>query len=158
MYGDTNYNFVTLAFQNSFGCWDYQTFSLLHQRSTGGIERKTFEQVAGNWDTADANQDFNFRGDEGGTRIAKVSATQEMVANTDLFNQDEVDLLESLFISPNVFLIGSGGAEVTPIVITDTSFVRKKGVNTRAPFTYQIKFKYAKERPTTKGGTYQGYS
>ena len=158
MYGDTNYNFVTLAFQNSFGSWDYQTFSLLHQRSTGGIERKTFKQVAGNWDTADANQDFNFRGDEGGTRIAKVSATQEMVANTDLFNQDEVDLLESLFISPNVFLIGTGGESVTPIVITDTSFVRKKGVNERSPFTYQIKFKYAKERPTTKGGTYQGYS
>lgn len=158
MYGDQNYNFVTLAFQNSFGCWDYQTFSLLHQRSTGGIDRKTFEQVAGNWDTADANQDFNFRGDEGGTRIAKISATQEMVANTDLFNQDEVDLLESLFISPNVFLIGTGGESTTPIVITDTSFVRKKGVNERSPFTYQIKFKYAKERPTTKGGTYQGYS
>lgn len=158
MYGDYNYNFVTLAFQNSFGCWDYQTFSLLHQRSTGGIERKTFEQVAGNWDTADANQDFNFRGDQGGTRIAKISATQEMVANTDLFNQDEVDLLESLFISPNVFLIGTKGSSITPIVITDTSFVRKKGVNERSPFTYQIKFKYAKERPTTKGGTYQGYS
>lgn len=158
MYGNTNYNFVTLAFQNSFGSWDYQTFSLLHQRSTGGIERKTFEQVAGNWDTADANQDFNFRGDQGGTRIAKVSATQEMVANTDLFNQDEVDLLESLFISPNVFLLGTGGESVTPIVITDTSFVRKKNVNERAPFLYQIKFKYAKTRPTTKGGTYRGYS
>ena len=81
-----------------------------------------------------------------------------MVANTDLFNQDEVDLLESLFISPNVFLLGTGGDSITPIVITDTSFVRKKGVNERSPFTYQIKFKYAKERPTTKGGTYKGYS
>jgi hypothetical protein len=49
-YGDTNYNFVTLAWQNSFGCWDYQAFSLVHQRTTGNIERKTFDQVAGNWD------------------------------------------------------------------------------------------------------------
>jgi hypothetical protein len=158
MYGQDNYNFVTLAFQNSLGCWDYQTFSLLHQRSTGSIDRKTFDQVAGNWNTADASQDFNFRGDQGGSRISKVSATQEMVANTDLFNEDEVELMESLFISPNVFLLGTGGESVTPIVLTDSSFVRKKNVNERAPFTYQIKFKYAKERPTTKGGTYRGYS
>lgn len=158
MYGQDNYNFVTLAFQNSLGCWDYQTFSLLHQRSTGSIDRKTFDQVAGNWNTADASQDFNFRGDQGGSRISKVSATQEMVANTDLFNEDEVELMESLFISPNVFLIGSQGESVTPIVVTESNFVRKKNLNERAPFTYQIKFKYAKERPTTKGGTYRGYS
>ena len=138
-YGDKNYNYVTLAWQNSFGCWDYQAFSLLHQRTTGSIERKTFDQVAGNWDNADANQDFNFRGDQGGTRISKVSATQEMV-----------------YLSPNVFLLGSNGSSVTPIVITDTSFIQKKNVNERSPFIYQVKFKYAKERPTTKGGTYKG--
>ena len=155
-YGDTNYNYVTLAWQNSFGCWDYQAFSLVHQRTTGSIERKTFDQVAGNWDTADANQDFNFRGDQGGTRISKVSATQEMVANSDIFNQDEVDLLETLYLSPNVFLLGSNGSTITPIVITDTSFIQKKNVNERSPFIYQVKFKYAKERPTTKGGTYKG--
>jgi hypothetical protein len=154
-YGDTNYNYVTLAWQNSFGAWDYQAFSLLHQRTTGSIERKTFEQVAGNWDSADANQDFNYRGDQGGTRISKVNATQEMVANTDIFNQDEVDFLETLYLSPNVFLLGTNGATVTPIVITDTNFIQKKNVNERSPFTYQVKFKYAKERPTTKGGTYR---
>lgn len=155
-YGDPDYNYVTLAWQNSFGCWDYQSFSLVHQRTTGSIERKTFDQVAGNWDNADANQDFNFRGDQGGTRISKVSATQEMTANSDIFNQDEVDLLETLYISPNVFLLGANGGTVTPIVVTDTSFIRKKNVNERSPFIYQIKFKYAKERPTTKGGTYKG--
>jgi hypothetical protein len=155
-YGDTNYNFVTLAWQNSFGCWDYQAFSLVHQRTTGNIERKTFDQVAGNWDTADAAQDFNFRGDQGGTRISKVTATQEMVANSDIFNQDEVDLLETLYLSPNVFLLGTNGSSVTPIVITDTNFIQKKNVNERSPFIYQVKFKYAKERPTTKGGTYKG--
>ena len=155
-YGDTDYNFVTLAWQNSFGCWDYQAFSLVHQRTTGSIERKTFDQVAGNWDNADANQDFNFRGDQGGTRISKVSARQEITANSDLFNQDEVNLLETLYLSPNVFLLEANGASVTPIVISDTSFIQKKNVNERSPFIYQIKFTYAKERPTTKGGTYQG--
>ena len=155
-YGDTDYNYVTLAWQNSFGSWDYQAFSLVHQRTTGSIGRKTFDQVAGNWDNADATQGFNFRGDQGGARISKVNATQEMTANSDIFNQDEVDLLETLYLSPNVFLLGEYGATVTPIVITDTSFIQKKNVNERSPFIYQVKFKYAKERPTTKGGTYKG--
>ena len=155
-FGTTNYNYVTLAWQNSLGSWDYQSFNLLHQRTTGSIERTTFEQVAGTWDTASATQAFNYRGDQGGTRISNISATQTMKANTDLFNEDEVALLETLYLSPNVYLLGQQGATVTPVVITDSSFVRKANLNERGPFLYQISFKYAKERPTTKGGTFRG--
>jgi hypothetical protein len=79
-----------------------------------------------------------------------------MKANTDLFNEDEVALLETLYLSPNVYLLGQQGATVTPVVITDSSFVRKTNLNERGPFLYQISFKYAKERPTTKGGTFRG--
>jgi hypothetical protein len=157
MYGVEGYNPITLAWQNSLGAWDYQSFNLVSQKQTTGTKRKTFEQVAGNWDTADASQDFNYRGDQGGLRIAKVNAHQEYTAHTDLWNEDEVDLLETLMLSPNVFLITSQGVTVTPVVITNTSFVFKKNVNERGPFLYQIKFKNAKERPTTKGGTYRGY-
>jgi hypothetical protein len=156
-YGVDGYNPITLTWQNSLGAWDYQSFNLVSEKSTNQIKRKTFDQVPGNWDTADANQDFNYRGDQGGMRIAKVNARQEFTAHTDLFNEDEVDILEALHLSPNVYLLSSQGQTVTPIVITNTSFVFKKNVNTRSPFLYQIKFKNAKERPTTKGGTYRGY-
>jgi len=157
MYGVDGYNPITLAWQNSLGAWDYQSFNLVSQKQTSQITRKTFEQVPGNWDTADASQDFNFRGDQGGLRIAKVNAHQEYTAHTDLWNEDEVDLLESLMLSPNVFLLSIQARTVTPIVITNTNFVFKKNVNERGPILYQIKFKAAKERPTTKGGTYRGY-
>ena len=157
MYGVNGYNPITLAWQNSLGAWDYQSFNLVSQKQTNQIKRKTFEQVPGNWDTADASQDFNYRGDQGGLRIAKVNAHQEYTAHTDLWNEDEVDLLESLMLSPNVFLLSTQATTVTPIVITNTNFVFKKNVNERGPFLYQIKFKNAKERPTTKGGTYRGY-
>ena len=156
-YGVNGYNPITLAWQNSLGAWDYQSFNLVSQKQTSQIKRKTFEQVPGNWDTADASQDFNYRGDQGGLRIAKVNAHQEYTAHTDLWNEDEVDLLETLMLSPNVFLLSTQATTVTPIVITDTNFVFKKNVNERGPFLYQIKFKNAKERPTTKGGTYRGY-
>ena len=129
MYGVGGYNPITLTWQNSLGAWDYQSFNLVSQKQTNQIKRKTFEQVPGNWDTADASQDFNYRGDQGGLRIAKVNAHQEYTAHTDLFNEDEVDLLEALMLSPNVFLLSTGADTITS----------------------------AKERPTTKGGTYRGY-
>ena len=156
-YGVDGYNPITLAWQNSLGAWDYQSFNLVSKKQTNQIKRKTFEQGPGNWDTADASQDFNYRGDQGGLRIAKVNAHQEYTANSDLWNEDEVDLLETLMLSPNVFLLSEEATTVTPIVITDKSFLFKKNINEGGPFLYQIKFKNAKERPTTKGGTFRGY-
>ena len=120
------------------------------------VKRKTFRQVQGNWDTANASQFWNFRGDEGGERVIKTDATKQMTLTTDLLSEDDVDVLESITLSPQVYLLAaSNGAGVTPIVVTDTSFTRKKNVNERSPFLYQMKFKYAHNRPVTKAGTYQ---
>ena len=146
---------VTVAWQNSLGCWDYQDF-ILRKNDTMSVQRKTFRQVQGNWDTANANQFWNFRGDEGGERVIKTDATKQMTLTTDLLsNEIDVDMLESIMLSPQVYLLASSnGIGVTPIVVTDTSFIRKKNVNERSPFLYQLKFKYAHNRPVTKAGTY----
>ncbi len=149
---------ITIAWQNSFGAYDYQIFNLKDEFGQT-IERKTFDQVAGNWDTANASQDWNFRGDEGGTRVAQVQSRQTLTATTDLLQESDVELLETLMISPSVFLISGFGNSlgVAPIVVKDTSFLKKRRVNERQPFLYQVRFEFAKPRPTTKGGTYRGY-
>ena len=143
------YNYVTLAWQNSLGAWDYQAFALKHQRTTGNIERKTFDQVAGNWDTAGTGVQFAYRGDQGGQTTTQVTARQTMVANTDLFNEDEVDFLENLWLSPKVQLLNFDGSAI-PITITGKNWVRKNNLNEGGPFTYQITFEYGKQRPTVR--------
>ncbi len=158
IYQDDDYTKMYVAWQNSLGCWDFQTFRLRHDYADT-ISRKSFDQVAGNWNTADAAQDFEYRGTQGGTRIARVDATQELTATTDLLQDADVAVLETLMLSPQVFLISAAdGLGVTPITVTDTGYVKKRRVNERQPFLYQIKFKYAKQRPTTKGGTFRGLS
>ena len=78
-----------------------------------------------------------------------------MTLTTDLLGKNDVDILESIMLSPQVYLLAnSGGVGVTPIIVTDTNFVRKSSVNERSPFLYQLKFKYAHNRPVTKAGTY----
>ena len=147
--GTNKYNYVTLAWQNSLGAWDYQPFALKHQRTTGNIERKTFDQVAGNWNTAGTGVQFAYRGDEGGLTTTQVTARQSMVAHTDLFNEDEVDFLENLWLSPKVQLLNYDGSSI-PITITGKNWVRKNNLNEGGPFTYQITFEYGKQRPTVR--------
>jgi hypothetical protein len=147
--GTNKYNYVTLAWQNSLGAWDYQPFALKHQRTTGNIERKTFDQVAGNWNTAGAGVQFAYRGDEGGVTTTQVTARQTMVANTDLFNEDEVDFLENLWLSPKVQLLNYDGSAI-PITITGKNWIRKNNLNEGGAFTYQISFEYGKQRPTVR--------
>ena len=147
--GSNKYNYVTLAWQNSLGAWDYQAFALKHQRTTSNIERKTFDQVAGNWETATTGIQFAYRGDEGGLTTTQVTARQTMVAHTDLFNEDEVDFLENLWLSPKVQLLNYNGSAI-PITITGKNWVRKNNLNEGGPFTYQINFEYGKQRPTVR--------
>ena len=145
---------VTIAWQNSLGSWDYQDFTL-RKNDSMSVKRKTFKQVQGNWDTAFANQFWNFRGDEGGERVIKTDATKQMTLTTDLLGKNDVDIIESIMLSPQVYLLAnSGGIGVTPIIVTDTNFVRKSSLNERSPFLYQLKFKYAHNRPVTKAGTF----
>lgn len=143
------YNYVTLAWQNSLGAWDYQAFALKHQRTTGNIERKTFDQVAGNWDTAGTGVQFAYRGDEGGVTTTQVTARQSMVANTDLYNEDDVAFLENLWLSPKVQLLNYDGSAI-PITITGKNWIRKNNLNEGGPFIYQITFEYGKQRPTVR--------
>ena len=147
--GSNKYNYVTLAWQNSLGAWDYQAFALKHQRTTSNIERKTFDQVAGNWDTANTSVQFAYRGDEGGVTTTQIEARQTMVANTDLYNEDEVAFLENLWLSPKVQLLNYDGSAI-PITLTDKNWIRKNNLNEGGAFTYQVKFEYGKQRPTVR--------
>ena len=147
--GANKYNYVTLAWQNSLGAWDYQAFALKHQRTTSEIERKTFDQVAGNWETANTGVQFAYRGDEGGVTTTQIQARQTMVANTDLYNEDEVAFLENLWLSPKVQLLNYDGSAI-PITLTDKNWIRKNNLNEGGAFTYQVSFEYGKQRPTVR--------
>jgi hypothetical protein len=147
--GSNKYNYVTLAWQNSLGGWDYQPFALKHQRTTSQIERKTYDQVAGNWDTANTGVEFAYRGDQGGRTTTNITARQKMVANTDIFNEDEVAFLENLWLSPKVQLLDYDGKAI-PITLTGKEWVRKNNLNEDGPFTYQVTFDYGKQRPTVR--------
>ena len=147
--GSNKYNYVTLAWQNSLGSWDYQAFALKHQRTTSNIERKTFDQVAGNWETANTGVQFAYRGDEGGVTTTQIQARQTMVANSDLYNEDEVAFLENLWLSPKVQLLNYDGSAI-PITLTDKNWIRKNNLNEGGAFTYQVSFEYGKQRPTVR--------
>ena len=71
------------------------------------------------------------------------------IGGHDLYNEDEVDFLENLWLSPKVQLLNYDGSAI-PITITDKEWVRKNNLNEGGAFTYQVKFEYGKQRPTVR--------
>lgn len=144
-------NYATLIWQNTLGGWDYQTFAKRHDRTLKDIKRTTYDSIAGNYSTASSSVDFRIKGWTGGKTVTKTTGRQEIRANTDVFNEDEIEFLEGLQISPRVYLMNYNKRNaITPVVIKDTSFIRKKGVNEQGVFTMSVTFEFAREKATVR--------
>ena len=143
-------NKITLAWQNTVGGYDYFSFNKRHDRTTKVTDRKTFTMLAGNYDSASASVDFEQLPWEGGKTTTKIGARREIRANTDIFDEELVDYLEGLILSPRVYLLTydkvNGGV---PVVITDSSFLHKTNVNERGCYTVSVTFEFAREIETT---------
>ena len=143
-------NKITLAWQNTAGGYDYFSFNKRHDRTTKVTDRKTFTMLAGNYDSASGSVDFKQLPWEGGKTTTKIGARREIRANTDIFDEQLVDYLEGLILSPRVYLLTydkiNGGV---PVVITDSSFLHKTNVNERGCYTVSVTFEFAREIETT---------
>ena len=143
-------NKITLAWQNTVGGYDYFSFNKRHDRTTKVTDRKTFTMLAGNYDSASGSVDFKQLPWEGGKTTTKIGARREIRANTDIFDEQLVDYLEGLILSPRVYLLTydkiNGGV---PVVITDSSFLHKTNVNERGCYTVSVTFEFAREIETT---------
>jgi hypothetical protein len=56
-----------------------------------------------------------------------VSALEQFDANTDFISEQEAIYLESLFTSPNVYMID--GDDVMPVIVNDTGYTKQSLAN-----------------------------
>ena len=119
------YETIRLAFLNSLGVYDYYNFTKKSTKSTA-IKRSPFKQRYGTVSNDDAF--FYSQGTyEGGTRTFNVNAVQTIECNTDFINAQDCEILEELFISPNVFM--QDGNDFVPVVILDTEYITQTDAN-----------------------------
>jgi len=128
------YETIRLAFLNSLGAWDYYNFTKKSVRKTQ-INKTAIKQNYGTiprYATTSAgdafNADYYTQGTyDGGTRAFNVNAIETIEANTDFITEDEAEILEELFLSPDVYM--QTGTTFEPVVINETEYIKQTTAN-----------------------------
>ena len=132
-----------LAWFNSKGGYDYFNFNM---KSTQTIEvkRDNYETLLGNF----GGEYYSYNNTGRGKTTRKTTSILKETLNTEFINDQEAQLLESLFTSTRVDIVENDDTSYTEsVIITDTSFVKKTIANNRL-VQYTINIEYANPRNT----------
>jgi hypothetical protein len=138
--GNCAYNGVRFAWKNEFGVWDYYTFGLQSDSSTG-IERQAYEQTFVDFSTSTNGIPYD-KQRRGQSQFYNALTTRK-TANSDWLSQADADWLKELFFSPNVYI--QNGLVFEPVVIGSTELVEKTNPRTQKNFQYRIEFQPANQ-------------
>jgi hypothetical protein len=128
-----------LGWRNSFGCWDYFNFTK-KSTQTLKINRDNYQTMIGNFSDAI----YSYNNFEGGKKVSRTSAVLSETLNTDWITEGEAILLENLMKATKVQIIANDYTTYTvPVLIKDSSFVKKTDVNDRLKIQYTIQIEYA---------------
>ena len=128
-----------LAWRNSLGCYDYFNFNM-KSTQTIKVERNTFSTLLGEF----SDSVYTYTNSDRGKNTRQTTAKVEETLNTDWLEEDDTILIENLIKSINVIMIENNDTEFTqPVMVTDSSFVRKTVANDGVKIQYSIKIEYA---------------
>tara|TARA_R100000781_G_scaffold1540_3_gene2587 strand:+ start:776 stop:2209 length:1434 start_codon:yes stop_codon:yes gene_type:complete len=128
-----------LGWRNSVGCWDYFNFKM---KSTQSIEvkRDSYSKMLGEFNSTK----YLYNNFDRGIKNRNVEARLTEVLNTDFITEQDAQLLEKLIISNDVFIVENADTDYTvPVIIRDSSFVRKTVANDKVKIQYTIQIEYA---------------
>ena len=127
-----------LGWLNNVGCWDYFNFKM-KSRQTVNVKRNEYSTMLGEFNKKMYSYDNFGRG----RKTRKIDATLTETINTDWLTESEANLLESLIISNDVYVIENDDTTYTvPVIIKDTRYIRKTIANDKL-MRYTITIEYA---------------
>ena len=87
---------------------------------------------------------YSYNNFEGGKKVSRTTASLSETLNTDWITEDEAVLLENLMKATKVNIVENDYTTYTvPVLIKDSSFVKKTSVNDRLKIRYTIQIEYA---------------
>ena len=135
-----------LVWLNRLGGWDFYTFNLRSDK-TIDINRNEYKRNLRSYDSADGLYDYSM-GDRGRrTYIVDASLTETCFSNW--VRDEELEWLEELYTSPEVYLIEDTNNFV-PVNITDSS-ITLGDKNNYGLKSYSITFKHSNDKVIQRG-------
>lgn len=123
------YENFRIVFLNRVGGYEYFDFKM-NSKKTTQIERTEYGKIL----------DYNYSMGDRGRDILAAKATENFEISTDWVSQLEIEWLEQLVTSPDVYVIRNN--ELHPIIVTDTTY-ETKNVFRDQIFNLTLNFKYA---------------
>ena len=147
------YESVRLAFKNSVGAYDYLNFTMKSKQQTD-IKRTTYDTMLGIWNKSV----WRYNNTDRGVNVNDVVAKKTYTLNTDFLSESQVVLMESLLLSQRVEIVKNvdvdkGNPNVisdftVPVIVKDSSFVRKTILDDQIKIQYTIKIELANNQNT----------
>jgi hypothetical protein len=143
-----DYPHIQFSWMNSLGMRDQFTFSKKNEKSVNA-KRNDFLKEA-----ADYNSNtYNITPQDRGFTTYSQTLKETYSANTDYINDQEAELLEHLFTSPDVmvrFSTGSMANQWLPVNMVSSKYVEKTYQKNKL-FQYDVKFKLAHNIKSQRG-------
>jgi hypothetical protein len=133
---DCRFDNVRLMWTNTCGGVDYFNFNKKSEVNYT-LDRKQYTQVIGTY----AETDFTFNTHDRGITDRMVIATKGIVINSDWLSKGEFELLKTLLISNDVFIVDDDGNQI-PVIVDESSFIVKDDRYSRL-FNLTIKLKFS---------------
>jgi hypothetical protein len=125
-----------LAWRNTFGCYDYFNFKMKNTQ-TIEVERNNYETLVGEFN----NTMYGYSQLSRGKKTRNITTRVKETINTDWLQEEDAILLQGLLSSTNVVILR--GSFSHPVIITDSSMVRKTVANDRLKIQYTLKIEWA---------------
>jgi hypothetical protein len=135
-----------LAFMNRFGAWEYMT---LNKERTDEL-KVTRESITkplinqsdtlGQYIPEALNGAYPLDVAKQGVMTTSVKAEESFTLFTDNLDDEQIDLIKDLMLSPQIHLLDGDNAKA---IILQTSNMKLKGEKNQGLFKYELKFKYA---------------
>ena len=139
----SNFDPITVAFVNQYGCADYFTFDRRNVRQMA-VNRNNYNETLGSWNEATFSIDEYGRG----RRTFSTNITEEMTLSTNWMDDATSKWLEELFTSPSVSIYVDG--KFQPSVISSNSYEQKTYSRDRM-FQHTITIAFANDKKVQRG-------
>ena len=134
------YDSYRLAWLNRLGAWDYFTFT---KKSVEKIstKRESIRNILGTWGSAS----WDYNSWDRGKKTLTTNSTKSITLNSGYLPEEQVSFLETLFTSPEVYIVGD--TYTIPVVVKTGDFTTKSSVNDKL-IQYQIGLEFSHDVPT----------
>jgi hypothetical protein len=129
------FNIRRLGWRNTLGCYDYFNFKMKNTQ-TIEVKRNNYETLVGEFN----NTMYGYSQLSRGKKTRNTTTRVKETINTDWITEEDAVLLQGLLSSTNVLIVDNF---CHPVMITDSSMVRKNSVNDRLKIQYTLKIEWA---------------